>query len=69
MDEAPVDGEGDGGEKALRCPVCGWMDVRRSMPKGFVDALVRMVGLVPYRCRSCGLRFYRGKQDTAEPVE
>jgi len=45
--------------KVPRCPECGWMDVRRSMPNGFLDGLVRIVGLVPYRCRTCGRRFYR----------
>jgi predicted RNA-binding Zn-ribbon protein involved in translation (DUF1610 family) len=65
--------EGDASEggsgKGPRCPECGWMDVRRSMPKGFLDRLVRIVGLVPFRCRSCGQRFYRPKQDTAQPAE
>jgi DNA-directed RNA polymerase subunit RPC12/RpoP len=56
-------------EKGPRCPMCGWMDVRRSMPKGFLDGLVRIVGLVPYRCRSCGQRFYRPQQGTPEPAD
>ena len=56
-------------DKGPRCPVCGWMDVRRSMPHGFLDALVRIVGLVPYRCRSCGQRFYRHQQETREAPE
>ena len=55
--------------KGPRCPVCGWMDVRRSMPHGFFDGLLRIVGLVPYRCRSCGQRFYRPQQDAPEPAE
>jgi hypothetical protein len=55
--------------KAPRCPVCGWTDVRRSMPKGFLDLLVRIVGLVPYRCRSCGQRFYRPQHDAPEPAK
>jgi hypothetical protein len=45
------------------------MDVRRSMPHGFLDALVTIVGLVPYRCRSCGQRFYRPQQDTRAATE
>jgi DNA-directed RNA polymerase subunit RPC12/RpoP len=56
-------------DKGPRCPECGWMDVRRSMPHGFVDGLLRVVGLVPYRCRSCGLRFYRPQQNGREPAE
>ena len=52
--------------KGPRCPVCGWMDVRRSMPRGVLDRVVRIVGLVPYRCRSCGQRFYRPQQDASE---
>jgi DNA-directed RNA polymerase subunit RPC12/RpoP len=62
MEDTPAgtesDTESDGG-KGPRCPVCGWTDVRRSMPKGFLDGVVRVVGLIPYRCRSCGQRFYR----------
>jgi predicted RNA-binding Zn-ribbon protein involved in translation (DUF1610 family) len=57
-DDPAIESDGDAG-KAPRCPVCGWTDVRRSRPKGFLDGLVRIVGLVPYRCRSCGQRFYR----------
>jgi hypothetical protein len=30
--------------KRPRCPAGGWKDVRRSMPHGFLDCLVRMVG-------------------------
>ena len=56
-------------EKGPRCPECGWMDVRRSMPKGPLDFLVRMVGLVPYRCRSCGQRFYRPQHNAGESAE
>jgi hypothetical protein len=45
------------------------MDVRRSMPKGFLDGLVRIVGLVPYRCRSCAHRFYRPAHDDPEAAQ
>jgi DNA-directed RNA polymerase subunit RPC12/RpoP len=55
--------------KGPRCPACGWMDVRRSMPKGFLDGLVRIVGLVPYRCRSCAHRFYRPGHDDPEAAK
>jgi DNA-directed RNA polymerase subunit RPC12/RpoP len=62
--------EGDATEsqrgKGPRCPMCGWIHVRRSTPHGFLDRVVRIVGLVPYRCRSCGQRFYRPQQDAPE---
>jgi hypothetical protein len=45
--------------KGPRCPACGCTDVPRSMPYGFIDRLVRLAGLVSYRCRICGQRFYR----------
>jgi len=57
------------GEKVPRCPNCGWTDVRRSNVHGLVDYLVRIVGLVPYRCRSCGERFYRGQRDLQESAK
>ena len=58
------------GIKGRRCPNCGWTDVRRSMLHGWLDYLVRLVGLVPYRCRSCGMRFYRsGREITQQSVE
>lgn len=53
-------------DKAPRCPDCGWTDIRRSMPHGVIDRLVRIVGLVPYRCRSCGQRFYRPQHESHE---
>ena len=53
-------------EKSPRCPDCGWTDIRRSMPHGVIDRLVRIVGLVPYRCRSCGQRFYRPQHEVHE---
>ncbi len=42
-----------------RCPGCGWTDTRRSMTHAFLDRLFGLIGLVPYRCRTCGERFYR----------
>ena len=55
--------------KGPRCAACGRMDVRRSMPRGFLDALVRIVGLVPYRCRTCGHRFYRPGHNAPEAAQ
>jgi len=52
-------------DKTPRCPACGWMDVRRSMTHGILENLIRIVGVVPYRCRSCGQRFFRLQHDPA----
>jgi len=49
-------------EKGLsrpRCPRCGWGDTRLSGAHGLVDRLLSTLSLAPYRCRSCGSRFYR----------
>jgi len=42
-----------------RCPSCGWTDVRRSIAHNAKDYLLSLVGLVPYRCRTCSERFHR----------
>jgi len=43
----------------FRCPKCGSSDVRRSKAEGFWDALLRLRGHWPFRCRSCRFRFHR----------
>jgi hypothetical protein len=40
------------------CPACGWADVRRSHTPERFDRLLKMIGLLPYRCERCGNRFY-----------
>jgi predicted RNA-binding Zn-ribbon protein involved in translation (DUF1610 family) len=59
----------DDGDKSPRCPNCGWLDVRRSQPHSFFDYLLRLIGLVPYRCRSCGERFHRADRTQGQPVQ
>jgi len=44
------------------CPRCGWHDVRRSAAHGPADHVLGVIGLVPYRCRTCGERFHRRRQ-------
>ena len=65
---APTETKEDG-DKSLRCPSCGWMDVRHSMPRSFFDRLVGLIGLVPYRCRSCGKRFYRADRTPGSQLD
>jgi len=42
-----------------RCPQCGWQDVRLSRPRTALDAALSMFSVAPFRCRTCGARFYR----------
>jgi len=51
----------------LGCPKCGWTDVRRSAAHHLSDYLLSVVGLVPYRCRTCSDRFHRARQTTPSP--
>jgi hypothetical protein len=39
------------------CPRCGWHNTRPSHSSNIFDMVVRMFGVRPYRCRSCGNRF------------
>jgi DNA-directed RNA polymerase subunit RPC12/RpoP len=43
----------------VRCPSCGGADIRRSLPRGLIDALFTVFGQRPVRCRRCHHRFYR----------
>jgi hypothetical protein len=45
--------------KSIRCPKCTSYDVRRSYPKGLLDAWMARLGSTPLRCRRCSYRFYR----------
>ena len=45
--------------RQLRCPTCKSYDVRRSMRRNFIDAVLDLIGLAPYRCRSCRCLFHR----------
>ena len=40
-----------------KCPNCGWHNTRPSYSKTFLDAVLRIFSLRPFRCRSCGNRF------------
>jgi hypothetical protein len=51
--------------RSQRCPSCGWADVRRSIAHNAQDYLLSVVGLVPYRCRTCSERFHRTRHRLA----
>src|SRR5450755_3030405 len=40
------------------CPHCQRNDVRRSYARGTIDAVARVLGYRPYRCRWCRTRFF-----------
>jgi len=42
----------------VRCPRCFGKDLAPSMPRGWRDALMRVLGKVPRHCRFCERRFY-----------
>jgi hypothetical protein len=41
------------------CPKCKSTDVRRSMRRNLIDAVLEFFELAPYRCRHCRLLFHR----------
>ena len=53
----------------LRCPRCFGKDIVPSMPRGWRDALMRMLGGIPRHCRFCGCRFYARNLRGAPPAE
>jgi hypothetical protein len=44
---------------SLFCPKCGSTDVRRARGEGMVALLRSFFGQMPFRCRSCRVKFYR----------
>ena len=45
--------------ETLRCPSCGWRDVRFSRLRSTLDRILRKLSFTAFRCRTCGNRFYR----------
>jgi hypothetical protein len=45
--------------KQPRCPWCKCYDVRRSTQRNFIDVVLELIDLAPFRCRSCRRRFYK----------
>jgi DNA-directed RNA polymerase subunit RPC12/RpoP len=52
------------GGDIIRCPECGGPDIRRSLPRGPIDAIFLRLGKKPLRCRACSYRFYRAIGET-----
>lgn len=40
------------------CPECGWPDTRPSTQRSSLDYFLMAFLIFPYRCRSCGERFW-----------
>jgi hypothetical protein len=57
-----------------RCPRCGGVDVRHSLPRGIRDSFMVALGKYPFRCRACQCRFFRsplpkaGEPSSDKPV-
>ena len=45
-------------DEKLRCPSCNGIDIRHSLQRGPLDALMTAFGRKPFRCRACERRFY-----------
>lgn len=41
------------------CPECGWQNTRLSVRRNRLEHFLTVFLLFPYRCRSCGERFWR----------
>jgi len=46
----------------LRCPRCRRRDIVPSLPRGITDMFMEGLGKIPRHCRSCGKRFYVGRE-------
>ncbi len=44
---------------SLHCPRCTSRHIRRASRANFFEECIRLLGLAPFRCRSCRHRFYR----------
>ncbi|HXM96792.1 MAG TPA: hypothetical protein VOA64_21450 [Candidatus Dormibacteraeota bacterium] len=42
----------------MTCPLCGSAEIRRSRRRTLLDYLVDVVGIVPWRCEACEMRFH-----------
>src|SRR5436190_17006735 len=43
----------------IKCPYCGWLQVRRSSRHGLRESLLKGLFVLPYRCLACRNRFFR----------
>jgi hypothetical protein len=48
-----------GEPNSVCCPSCGSSLVRRSRRRGVVDRLYTIIGMRPFRCEHCDLRFFK----------
>ena len=58
-DDSAYEHSDDAHRQLPRCPNCGWRNVRLSHSNGVMDKVFKFFAVVPFRCRSCGLRFHR----------
>ena len=46
-------------QRDIKCPYCGWLQVRRSSRHGLREWLLKGLFVLPYRCLACQNRFFR----------
>jgi hypothetical protein len=51
-----------------RCPHCGSTEIRRSYTRDWTRALLALVSLRPFRCRTCDTRLWRFALPAARPA-
>jgi hypothetical protein len=65
--DEPVSQQHEPDPESLFCPKCGSTDVRRSRGEGPLAFLLGLMGRMPFRCRSCRMKFYRHAQQHEDP--
>lgn len=52
----------------LKCRSCTSIQISRSHRRGFIDWVMGLFGLLPYRCNECDHRFHsRGPKESSNP--
>ena len=52
----------------MNCPVCKSKNSRRSRRQGGMDFLFSVLGLYPWRCRKCEVRFYARRMSLSDSL-
>jgi len=53
----------------MKCPSCGWLEIRRSHRHGLREWSLRLIGIVPWRCVCCQYRWLARKQSNQQAAK